>query len=297
MNSSTPYACTCAGLALPRWVTHMDMAARSTRTIAERARIVRAVARDTMTPDCALTADVMTGWLRGMRQASSRSTYYQALRAWSIYLVQEGYRDDDPTLRVPRPKVPPAAPRSLPDSSVHRALAVSDLSTQAKILLGGLEGLRAAEVAKVDGRDFRQMDGMLEVRGKGGVIDYVPIAAGIVDLVELMPRTGPWFPSPLDPRQPVTANSVSAVVSRAFARAGVEGTAHRLRHWFATTLLGQGVDVRVVQELLRHRSLATTARYTGVTKQRRVDAIATLPVLLPKSHLSRSNTEPVEVAA
>lgn len=261
----------------------MDMAALSLRTIGERERIVRAIARDTQVPDCALTPDLMTTWLRGMRQPASRSTYYQALRAWSVYLVREGYRDDDPTLRVPRPKVPMAAPRSLPDDSVRRALAAAPLLTQAKILLGGLQGLRAAEVAQVWGRDFRQMDGMLEVRGKGGVLDYVPVAAGVAALVELMPARGPWFPSPQHPGRSVTSNSVTAVISRAFIRAGVEGTAHRLRHWFATTLLYQGVDVRVVQELLRHRSLATTARYTGVSGQRRVEAIATLPLLLPSA--------------
>lgn len=271
------YTCVCDGLALPRWVTHMDMAALSAKTITERERIVRAIARDTGIPNCALTPDVLSGWLRGMRHASSRATYFQAIRAWSIFLVREGYRDDDPTLRVPRPKVPPTAPRPLPDDSVRRALAVADLETQAKILLGALEGLRPGEVARVHGKDFRQMDGMIEVVGKGGGRDFVPVAAGVADLVEVMPKRGLWFPSRRDPRLPMSSNSVTAVVSRAFARAGVEGTAHRLRHTFATKLLAEGVDVRVVQELLRHRSLSTTARYTGVNQQRRVDAIAVLP--------------------
>jgi site-specific recombinase XerD len=279
----------------------MDMAALSVKTITERQRIVRAVARDTGIPSCALTAEVLSGWLRGMRHASSRATYFQAIRAWSVYLVREGYRDDDPTLRVARPKVPPAAPRPLPDESIRRAMAVADLETQAKILLGVLEGLRPGEVARVDGKDFRQMDGMLEVVGKGGSRDYVPVAAGVAELVELMPKRGPWFPSPLDPRRPVSSNSVTAVVSRTFARAGVEGTAHRLRHTFATKLLADGVDVRVVQELLRHRSLNTTARYTGVTQQRRVDAIAVLPfwrpTAVPRFDRSRFDVRALEARA
>ncbi len=289
-TTMTPPACACWGVGLQRWAAKMDVANNSPKTISERLRIVRSAARDTGLADCLLTADAMTQWLRLLRNPESRATYYQALRAWSIFLVREGYRDDDPTLRVPRPKVPAAAPRSLPDDSVRRALAGAVLETQAKILLAGLAGLRAAEIARVDGKDFRQMDGMVEVVGKGGVRDYVPVAPGLADLVDLMPRRGPWFPSPLNSRGPVTPNSVSSGVSRAFARAGVEGTAHRLRHWFATTMLAEGVDVRVVQELLRHRSLNTTARYTGVTLQRRTDAIATLPPLGP-TRASRSGCD------
>lgn len=298
-TTTMPYACICAGHGLQRWVAHMDMANNSPKTISERTRIVRCAAEATGITECRLTADAMTQWLRLVRNPESRATYYQALRAWSIFLVREGFRDDDPTLRVPRPKIPAAAPRSLPDGSVRRALECSVLETQAKILLAGLAGLRAGEIAQVNGGDFRQMDGMLEVRGKGGVRDYVPVAPGLVRLVELMPRRGPWFPSPLDPRRPVTPNSVSAGVSRAFARAGVEGTAHRLRHWFATTMLAEGVDVRVVQELLRHRSLNTTARYTGVTLQRRTEAIATLPPLQPTllPRAARSNASVMGLAA
>lgn len=280
-TTMTPSVCTCWGMGLQRWAAQMDVANNSPKTITERLRIVRSAARATGLEDCRLTADAMTQWLRLLRNPESRATYYQALRAWSVFLVREGYRDDDPTLRVPRPRIPAAAPRSLPDESVRRALAGAVLETQAKILLAGLAGFRAAEIARTEGKDFRQMDGMVEVVGKGGVRDYVPVAPGLAALVELMPSRGPWFPSPLNARRPVTPNSVSSGVSRAFARAGVEGTTHRLRHWFATTMLARGVDVRVVQELLRHRSLNTTARYTGVTQQRRSDAIATLPPLGP----------------
>jgi integrase len=296
-TTTMPYACICAGQALQRWVAHMDMANNSPKTINERARIVRAASAATGLPDCRLTSDAMMEWLRLMREPGSRATYYNALRAWSVFLVRQGYRDDDPTLLVPRPKLPRAAPRSLPDESVHRALTAAGLEMQARMLLGAVAGFRPGETAKVRTRDFLQVEGMVEVVGKGGVRDYVPVAPGLADLVELMPRRGPWFPSSLDPRRPMTSNSLSASVSRAFGRVGVEGTAHRLRHWFATTMLARGVDVRVVQELLRHRSLATTARYTAVGQQRRVEAIATLPVLRPNVQLVAGCTTPTSIGA
>ncbi|CED91272.1 Phage integrase family [Actinomyces succiniciruminis] len=60
------------------------------------------------------------------------------------------------------------------------------------------------------------------------------------------------------------AKTVGTVISRAFNRAGVRGSAHQLRHYFATSLLRAGADSRVVQTLMRHESLATTGRYLGV---------------------------------
>jgi integrase/recombinase XerD len=56
-------------------------------------------------------------------------------------------------------------------------------------------------------------------------------------------------------------------------RAGVAGTPHSLRHWYASTLLDDGADLRTVQELLRHTSIQTTQVYTKVRDERRVSAV------------------------
>jgi site-specific recombinase XerD len=54
---------------------------------------------------------------------------------------------------------------------------------------------------------------------------------------------------------------------------------HRFRHWFATTLLRNGADIRTVQELMRHRSILSTQGYTAVTSPQRQAAIQLLPDL------------------
>jgi integrase/recombinase XerD len=56
-------------------------------------------------------------------------------------------------------------------------------------------------------------------------------------------------------------------------RARVQGTPHSLRHWYASTLLDDGADLRTVQELLRHTSIQTTQVYTRVRDERRVSAV------------------------
>lgn len=278
MNGSSLYACKCRGQALSRWVEHMDMGALSRRTIGERERIVRAISRDLAVPDCAMSPDLLRAWLRTVRNPSSRSTYYHALRAWSHYLVREGYRDDDPTIRVARPKVPRAQPRPVLTMDVRRLLASGQHpQTIAQATLCACAGLRVSEAAKVSGEDFRRVADLFEVVGKGGGRDYLPLNDDLRRLIDQWPSSGSWFPSPGDPSRHVSPNSVSAGISRAFRRIGVAATAHQLRHWFGTTLLQEGVPVRVVQELMRHRSLATTAIYTGVGQEERQGAMNLLP--------------------
>jgi len=67
--------------------------------------------------------------------------------------------------------------------------------------------------------------------------------------------------------------TISTVTSRLFAANGIEGSIHRCRHTYATALLRSGVNIRVVQELMRHSSLASTQRYTAVDEDERRDAI------------------------
>jgi integrase/recombinase XerD len=65
-------------------------------------------------------------------------------------------------------------------------------------------------------------------------------------------------------------------VTKLFASVGVEGSTHRARHAFGTNLLRKGANIRVVQELMRHESLATTAGYLRVEESERVEAIGAL---------------------
>ena len=73
--------------------------------------------------------------------------------------------------------------------------------------------------------------------------------------------------------------TAGTVIARALRRAGIDATAHQLRHFFATSLLEAGVDSRIVQTLMRHASLATTGRYLGVTLTQQRAALDSLTIV------------------
>lgn len=91
---------------------------------------------------------------------------------------------------------------------------------------------------------------------------------------------GLLVPLPKDPTTHITSKRICSAISRAFERVGVQATAHQLRHYYATELLNAGTDVRVVQTLMRHASLATTAIYTKVYEEQQRKALEKLRPIL-----------------
>ena len=134
-------------------------------------------------------------------------------------------------------------------------------------------GLRVMEVVKLRVRDLDFERGLIHIRqGKGGRDRYtlLPKYLGI-DLSRWVKRLNPndfvfWSARVLK-KGPICTRTAQQVFHQACKRVGLEGQAsfHSLRHSFATHLLEDGVDIRYIQELLGHRKIETTQRYTQVT--------------------------------
>jgi len=262
------------------WTLTMQAQGLSQATITERTRLIRQLARTTGTDPAALTPHTLTAFLANIDSPVTADAYYSIARAWCTWLVRAGHRDDDPTMRVPRPRVPPARPRPITRPQLD-TLLVTPLrqDTRTKILLAAYAGLRIHEIAKIRGEDIDTAGGTLTVTGKGGRTDLLPAHPIILTQAASYPRRGLWFPSPTRPGQHVTAQTVGTVIARALRRAGIDATAHQLRHFFATSLLEAGVDSRIVQTLMRHASLATTGRYLGVTLTQQRAALNSLTIV------------------
>src|SRR5690606_29207842 len=124
-----------------------------------------------------------------------KETTRGAFRAFFTFLHEEGLRDDTPSLRLPVVKVPKARPRPYTQEQIDRMLSTGAYRrTRAMILLAAYQGLRAFEIAAVHSDDIDLDAGTLKVVGKGGRLDYLPLAAPIRELAPTMGE-GWWFPA------------------------------------------------------------------------------------------------------
>ncbi|TXH15433.1 MAG: tyrosine recombinase [Mycobacterium sp.] len=254
---------------LNTWRTWQLAQSLSARTVNERMDTVRRMSEWCgVAPELAQVEDIVT-WLAegGTWAPNTRWTYYTALRAWFLWLQKTGRRVDNPMVMIDSPKRSKGVPHPVSNRDVQRLLVVrARLRTIAMLLLALFQGLRVHEIAKVRGEDFNLIERTITVTGKGGFTATLPLHHRVLEIAYRMPRRGFWFPGADRGHQ--RRESISQTIKDAMVRAGVPGSAHWLRHWFGTSLLEAGLDIRVVQTLLRHQNLATTEIYTKVSDAR-----------------------------
>ena len=215
---------------------------------------------------------------------ASLARMLSAVRSFHRFELREGVTERDPTAGI----VPPALRRSLPRPlSVTEVTALLDAPPQGdavglrdrailELLYGA--GLRISELTGLDVDDVDVEEGAVRVLGKGGKERDVPVGRYAREaVIAYLARARPGFATNrsraallLNQRGGrLTRQGVSRIVAGHVRRAGIRRrvTPHTLRHSFATHLLEGGADVRVVQELLGHASVATTQIYTLVTKE------------------------------
>jgi len=217
-------------------------------------------------------------------KATSVSRALSAVRSFHRFLLGEGITAQDPTIEVVRPRVPRPLPHPLGLDEVGRLIEAPDRSTSTglrdrailEVLYGA--GLRVSELTGLDVDDLDVEGGSVRVVGKGGKEREVPIGRHAQHAVgTYLSRARPSLVGQrtrgalfLNTRGGRLSRQACAKLLAVYAtRAGIERrvSPHDLRHSFATHLLEGGADVRVVQELLGHASVATTQIYTLVTKE------------------------------
>jgi integrase/recombinase XerD len=230
------------------------------------------------------TAGDVEAWLDSLRHQrtgrpvtpQTRSHYLGDLASFYGWASRARICRSDPTEDIERPTRPRYLPRPISDDDAAMALAMADRTMRLVLVLAGLAGLRVGEIASLDVADIDRRSAVMWVRqGKGAKDRVVPISAVLdVELARYgLPSAGPVVSHD---RGPYLAGSLSAKASRYLHGLGIEASLHQWRHWFATTMLDGGVDVRVVQELLGHASLATTQVYTRVSAVHLASAVATV---------------------
>ena len=224
--------------------------------------------------------------------ASSTARRLSAVRQFHRFLYAEGHAASDPGAAVSGPKRQRGLPKILTTDEVDRLLGAARAASEAldgtpasrrqavrlHCLLELLyaTGLRVSELVALPRSAARTRERFLVVRGKGRKERLVPltqaaIAAARRWLDELDERPGPWlFPADSETGH-LTRQAFGRDLKVAAGAAGIRSeriSPHVLRHAFASHLLQNGADLRVVQELLGHSDIATTQIYTHVLDER-----------------------------
>jgi integrase/recombinase XerD len=174
---------------------------------------------------------------------------------------------------VPWPKVPVKLPDILDGSEVERLLeAVESIQHRAIVMTAYAAGLRISEACTLRVTDIDSKRGVIHVRdGKRGRDRFVMLSPRLLGCLReywraVRPQGPELFPGGAA-GSVVAPRTVRAALRKAVAKAGIRKrvTPHVLRHCFATHLLEGGTDLRVIQVLLGHGSIRTTARYTQVS--------------------------------
>jgi integrase/recombinase XerC len=204
-----------------------------------------------------------------------------ALRTYFRFLVSEGIVESSPADSVPHPREGKRAPEIADRYAIEELLeGFPDIAAgrrdRAVVELLYAAGLRVGELVALDLADLQLTQRVVRVRGKGRKERLVPFGRPAARAIEAyLPDRARWRSGVVDEEEPLFVNQRGGRLSdRSIRRqldTAVRRTAalnhlhpHALRHAFATHLLEAGMDLRAIQELLGHSSLATTQVYTTV---------------------------------
>lgn len=257
------------------------MTARNYRTTL---RIFARVISETATL-ATITEDDLNRWLevRSCLSQSSRRGEWSRVKTFLTWAQRKRLIAHNPALDMRAPRQPRSVPRALPSASVGALLrACPDSRARAICWLMVGMGLRCKEVSGIEVGDWNRESHSILVRGKGSHEREVAVPPEVLPalsayLVEFPASAGPLIRSYRRPGMQLQPDTLSGMVSEWMRAAHVKQrpwdgvAAHSLRHTAASDVLDGCDDLRVVQEMLGHRQLATTSIYlrrAGLRKMR-----------------------------
>ena len=253
----------------------------SPNTVASYCHDVEAFLNSNGVATSSVTASDIESYL-GSIKVSKRSSarILSALRSFFDWCVQEGQTKDNPAALVASPKLGKYLPAVLSVDEVSAIMDSVDLKAPAgkrdrailEVLYGC--GLRVSEAASLRISKINFEDGFVDVIGKGDKQRLVPLGEMAADAIRayLEDRPLPYSRAQEDILflnkfgKPLSRVSIFNMVKKQAMIAGIhkEISPHTFRHSFATHLIENGADLRIVQEMLGHESILTTEIYTHI---------------------------------
>lgn len=221
------------------------------------------------------------------KKSATISRHISSIRSFHQFLIRDQVVKQDASLHVEKPKKDRTLPDVLSQQEVDKLLEIDNstplgLRTKAMFELLYATGLRVTEMITLKTGDLHLMMGFVQCFGKGSKERIVPLGDtarhALEDYIEngrsqlvKQQATSTLFVN--QHGRPLTRQGFWKILKKAALEAEIRKniTPHTLRHSFATHLLENGADLRVVQEMLGHEDISTTQIYTHVTKTRLKD--------------------------
>jgi tyrosine recombinase XerC len=202
-----------------------------------------------------------------------------AIRSFFQYCVRKGWMEDNPAKVVSTPKQDKPVPSFLSEEEMEEFLDLPrtnkplDLRDVALLELLYATGIRVSELVGINLEDLKFTERLVRIRGKGKKERLVPFGSKAEESLRAYLRVRSKINKGQIEEKPLFLNyrgkklssrSVERTVDKYILRSALSRkiSPHSLRHSFASHLLSRGADLRVIQELLGHESLATTQKYT-----------------------------------
>ena len=233
----------------------------------------------------ALLSEYLADRKRSGLAASSIKLIVVALKIFFRFLAARGTVGRDPAEALALPRIERYLPETLNELQVEKLIESINTKTElglrdrAMIELLYASGLRISELANARLEEFAADEGILRVTGKGNKTRIVPVGRKACEaLAAYLSTERPKLVKPRSSSQlflskrgtRLTTARIWQIVKDRARQSGIEANVypHLLRHSFATHLLGNGADLRIIQEMLGHADISTTQVYTHVDQQR-----------------------------
>ncbi len=236
---------------------------------------------------------VLRGFLARLHEMNNKKSTIArklaSIRSFFQFCLKKKWLEDNPAKVVSTPKQDKHVPTFLSEEEMKHFLDIPqkpekalDLRDRALLELLYATGIRVSELVGMDVDDVNFLERLIMVRGKGKKERLLPFGSkaeeslrGYIAQRSLINKGNieatPLFLNYRGKR--LTSRSVERIVNKYIRRAALRRkiSPHSLRHSFASHLLSRGADLRVIQELLGHESLATTQKYTHIDLRQLLD--------------------------
>ena len=236
---------------------------------------------------------VILWWYERDLKPRSVARRLSALRQFMGWAVEDGFRQDDPTIWLDNPSLPASVPKSLSETEIIQLLKMATMLVPKSASLRALAmleilyatGLRVSELVSLLVVQFRRNPQTILIKGKGGRERMVPLGetarVAAVRWIECRDANPAFVQSdymfPGCSGGPMSRHQFASLLKKLAFAANIEVgrvSPHKLRHSFATHMLNRGADLRSLQSLLGHADISTTQIYTASRPDRLAGLVA-----------------------